>query len=67
MPLLLPAMLLRQDVRPVPHVERTDALGALELVAADRDEVDTEFAQSQVEVPMILTNVPGRTPAPMAA
>jgi hypothetical protein len=44
MALLLAAVLLGQDVGPVLDVERADALGAFELVAADRDEVDAELA-----------------------
>ena len=37
MALLRAALLLGEDVRPVAHVERADALGALELVGGERD------------------------------
>ena len=50
MALLLAAVLLGQDVGPVLDVERADALGAFELVAADRDEVDAELAEPEIDI-----------------
>ena len=50
MALLGPALLLRQDVRPVAHVESADALRPLELVGAERDEVGAKRLDVEVDV-----------------
>ncbi len=54
--LLGPALLLGQDVRPVADVQRADALRALELVRAERDEVGAE----RLDVEVDRTGPPGR-------
>ena len=50
MALLRAALLLGEDVRPVADVERADALGPLELVRAERDEVRAERLDVEVDV-----------------
>ena len=50
MALLRPALLLREDVRPVPDVQGADTLGTLELVRAERHEIRPERAHVEVDV-----------------
>ena len=50
MALLRPALLLREDVRPVADVQRADALRPLELVRAERHEVRAERLDVEVDV-----------------
>ena len=50
MPLLGPAVLLGEEVRAVADEQRADALGALELVGAERDEVGVERRDVEVDV-----------------
>ena len=48
--LLGAALLLGEDVRPVADVQRADALRALELVGAERDQVGAERLDVEVDV-----------------
>ena len=57
MTLLGSALLLREDVRPVPDVERADALRPLELVGGERDEVRAERLDIEVHVRRCLDRV----------
>ena len=50
MALLGPTLLLREDVRPVSDVQRADALGTLELVRAERDEIGAERLDVEVDI-----------------
>ena len=50
MPLLRPALLLREDVRPVSDVQRPDALRAFELVRPERDEIRAQRLDVEVDV-----------------
>ena len=50
MALLGPTLLLRQDVGPVPQVERADPLRALELMGGDRQHVGAERLDVDVDV-----------------
>src|SRR5438045_3705376 len=47
--LLAAALLLREDVRPVPDVQRANALRSLELVCRDRQEVDAKRLDVEVD------------------
>ena len=47
--LLAPAVDLREQLRAAPHPQRPDALGTLELVGGDRDEVRAELLHVEIE------------------
>ena len=58
--LLGAALLLGEDVRAVPEVERADALRALELVGAQGEQVDAERLDVEVDVRRRLDGVDAR-------
>ena len=67
MPLLAAALLLGQDVRAVADVQGADALRSLELVSADREQVDAERLDVEVDLRRRLDRVDvrrGRRDAP---
>ena len=64
--LLLAAVLLGQDVRAVADVQRADALRALELVGGEREQVDAERLDVEVDVRRRLDGVDVRAGRPGA-